>query len=131
MMDLKTTKYRVTLDESYDHETEPGKSKEQWRWREIRGRYGMIYPYNERDLGVQVKARIVAERTRREQKWLVLQDADDPVVFKTPNENLDIAAKIIKARTRRIPSPEQKAKMLVRIAAYRFKKTPKNGTLGA
>ena len=111
----KQKKYRVMLEEGHSrNETEA------WRYLEIHGRRGMVYPWNADILGVQVKAGKLGEKTRRAHKdWVVIQDADDLLVFKVPYKDLDEAAKIIHAYRKRHLSEEQKAKVAENFRKWR------------
>ena len=104
-MNLKAIqhKYRVFKEPGYS-------SIDKWGY-EIRGRDGMIYPYSETKLGVQVRAGIMANRIRRMKKWPVIQDADDFVVFVADKGDLDFFARYVKARKRLIHSPETLERM--------------------
>jgi hypothetical protein len=50
------------------------------------------------------------------------QEGSSEIVFRFPNERLDEIAKIVKARTPRKLSPEQRNRNLENLKAYRFKK---------
>ena len=120
-MELTRTRYKTRLDESYDHETEDGKSAEKWRYVEIIGWYGIIYPYSESLLAVQISSGTIRERLLRQgipDDWEKIQDADDGVVFTLPNKDLDVAAGLIRARAKRRGSKEA-AK---RLARFQFKR---------
>jgi hypothetical protein len=122
-MDLTTQKkYRVYIEESYDHETEEGKTFEKWRYQELRGKYGTVYPYSHDYLGVQVKAGKIGNKTRRQHPdWPVIQDCDDLIVFKVKNSELGEAAKIIQARVRRYLTEDQKRLLAEKGVQFLFK----------
>lgn len=127
-------RYRVFTDESWFVEKEPGKDKEKWRYAELRGKYGMVYPYSYDWLGVQIKAGNVGEATRRANPgWAVIQDCDDFLVFKVKNEELDKAAGIVRARKRRAMTPEQAETMRKRglMLAAKYSKPGQKATSAA
>ena len=112
-MDLRhQKKYKIFTDESYPFSAETAPSKESWRYFELRGPYGALYGYHPDWLAVQVKAGIIGERTRRNHpEWKILQDADDLIVFKIKNSELEIGANIIKARKRKYLTDSHKDKL--------------------
>ena len=101
--------------------------KEQKRWRikrlidnepAIVGKYGQITRFPDGDLDVWITNVPVARRTERN-GWKVKNHYDDGALFIRPFEDLDAAARIIRAPKRRHLSPEQKAKAVERLAKYR------------
>lgn len=78
-------KYRVTMDESYAAEKEPGKTNEQWRYFEIKGKYGVLYPFKENQLALTFTSIVVANRFKNK-PWKVIQDGDDERTVLVPSD---------------------------------------------
>jgi hypothetical protein len=113
-------KYKVFMDEAYKYENELGKTREKWRYYELHGKFGMIYAYSHDCLGVQVKAGNVGEREKRSHpNWKIIQNADDSIVFKVKNSELDEASRVIRAKKRRKVSQVT----LDNLKKYQFKST--------
>lgn len=122
-MDLsQQKKYKVFMDESFFCQLKGLKDKKEdkWRYCELRGKYGMIYPYSESLLGVQVKAGKKAEGLRRRNpSWKVVQDCDDFVVFLVDNQQLETVSGIIEAKRRRALSDESRKQLAERLSKVR------------
>ena len=63
-MDLKLDqkRYRVFMDESYVVETYPGKEKDQRWYYELRGRYGILWPYSDTTIALLITSKQIANR---------------------------------------------------------------------
>ena len=118
-MNLKNDqrRFRVFVEDAYAAEKEPGKTAEQWRYYEIRGKYGYVYAFSPSHLAVVVTSPRIAERVRRELGWPVIQDGDDETAFKIENAQFLDAAQVIQARKRRAGNPASAE----RLAQFRFK----------
>lgn len=128
---LTKNRYRISQDQSFDHESEPGKTAWQWRYQEIRGRHGVLYPYSATQLAVTFTSNIVANRFE-DKKWKVLQDGDDERTTLIPLEALDSVLEAIKPRKKRQISEFNRLKSIERLKAYSFgKKTALNASPGA
>jgi hypothetical protein len=115
---------------SYEDGFKGFSSDEAWRYMEIRGRYGMVYPYNERELGLQVKANHYS-RIRLARKIpgsIQIQNADDLIVFRVSDEAFVTAGKIIGAHKKRILTPEQREKAVARLNLFRPTRPRKHST---
>ena len=121
-MNLKTdqSRYKVFLDDSYAVEKEEGKTAELWRYYELRGLQGIIYPWSESHLAAQLNAfnspipgRVKAEHP----EWTVIQSGDREITFKIPNKDFEDAAQLARCRKRRVVAPEAAE----RLAQFRFK----------
>jgi hypothetical protein len=113
-LNLKTEqrRYKVFIDDSYEAEKEPGKTFEQWRYYELRGKYGSVYPYSETDLAMCVTSPKIAGRIRREMPdWPVIQSGDEETVFKVANSTLFSCAEAIQAKKRRVISPATRERL--------------------
>ena len=118
-MNLKTDqrRYKVFLDPSYEAEKEDGKTKEQWRYYELRGKYGTIYPYSETLLGVCYTSKRKSESVLAEKGYRVIQDGDEETVVVVDLKEFQYVAQSIKARLKRIGIPGSGD----RLAKYHFK----------
>ena len=133
-MDLKLEqkRYRVYMDESYKHEASEGKSRDIWRYYELRGPRSKVYPYSESQLALYINYSETIYRKFKYDGWKIHQDGDDEVVWLLPNKDLDLAASIGKVYRRRILSEQQKKKLLeMSVAHSPFRKpTPSVGISG-
>jgi len=120
-MDLLTQcgdRYKIWIDRSYRRRNFPKK----WRYCEIRGKAGAIWPYSETHLVVafyhgwrsriDVEGDVIwipAKRSQQARRFRVLagsdaevvQDCDEVTCFKVPNKYLHRALKSIDARLKR------------------------------
>ena len=92
------------------------------RERVIKGKYGLISQYPDGDLDVWITTNRIALQVERS-GWKAEGHYDDGAYFIRPYEDLDKACKWIKARKRRVISPEQKQIMAARLQAYRNQTT--------
>ncbi len=116
-MDLKLDqkRYRVFVDESYATETDTEARREKWRYYELRGKYGTIYPYSATQLAVYFNTKKVSNPFIKRAGWVKKQDGDSETVFWIPDSYLELAANTIKARKRRVISPEMLATLVNRL----------------
>lgn len=117
-MNLKTDQkiYRVYLEDGAN-----ANQVDAWRYFELRGKYGTIYPYSESHLAIQIKSSILANRVRRTKRYPLLQDADDVVVFKAPDSELKSFASMLKCSKLRHLSEQQREKLKLMGLKYKFK----------
>lgn len=113
-------RYRVTPDESYEHETEEGKSLNQWRWHEIRGKFGILYPYSKDQLACLFTSIIVANRFKSK-GWRVLQNGDFERNVLIPLDSTQEVLKAIRPKKRRQMSLDQKIVAVERLKRYQFR----------
>jgi hypothetical protein len=120
-MDLEpyADRYKLSLDPSYRRRDKP----ECWRYREIKGADGQIWPYNETHLvvaffhgwrsRVDTYGHVIWIPSRRSPKAKrfqalaggdveVLQDCDEATCFKVPNRYIAKALKFILPKPRRL-----------------------------
>jgi hypothetical protein len=116
---LYGSKYRVTTDPSYDAEKEDGKTQWQWRYHEIIGKYGTLYPFSENQLAVRFDSIHIANRFSG-RGWKVIQDGTDERTALVPKEAATEVLTAIRARKKRQLTPEQKLVMVERAAKARL-----------
>jgi len=124
-VDLRTqSKYKTFFEkETWDAEIEEGKTGYKWRFYYLLGINGsQIYPYSETHLAIQIAAKRfgfnrIGEKIYRDppEGWKIIQNGDDRMVFTLPNKDLDIAAKLIKARKKTNYSPEYRETLKTRL----------------
>lgn len=83
----------------------------------MRGKYGTIYPYSKTELVVLITSPILSNRFFFEKKWQRIQHGEQESAFKIPPEGFEDAAQVIRARRRRVVSPESAQ----RLAQFHFK----------
>lgn len=110
LKELFGRRYRVTLDESYQHETEEGKSLQEWRWHEIRGKFGILYPYSKDQLACLFTSVIIANRFNVK-GWRVLQDGDFERNVLIPFDSVQEVLKAIRPKKRRQVSEHEKNRL--------------------
>lgn len=109
--------YKVTDDGTGDSP----RSDSTW-CQEIRGRYGIIYPYGyDGSLAVRfdskTKSKINAWAMRLTREgFKIVQRGDWEIVFRFALSKIDYMATLIKARKRRHLTPEERAKALAALA---------------
>lgn len=121
-MDLETKygkKFRVYVDDAYRAEDTPNKSSEKWRYLELRGKYGYIYPYSSNQLAVAITGPKIAAKFVRRGGWKILQDGEDATVFLIPDEDLSLAFSTLKLFRKKVLSDEDRAKKAAVLAKAR------------
>ncbi len=126
MIDLKKEygkKYRIFMDESWEAEVNRDPKDKPWYY-EIRGKYGKIYLYGSNKLAVHITSNVIGNRVERENQDIfnLYLKRSEGSTFLFKEENLEMAAKLIKAKTRRVLSDEQKAKLIEGGRSFRFSK---------
>ena len=130
-MDLKAVcgnKYKIWLDRSYRRRD----FAEKWRYYEIKGEDGALWPYSDTHLTVaffhawrtRTNAHgdtvwIPSRRSRKAKRFQslagsdgeVIQNGDEATCIKVPNKYLTKALKLIDPRRKRQVSPEVKARL--------------------
>lgn len=123
-MDLKRMfgdRFRVTLDPSFMAEREKGKTAEVWRYHEIHGRYGMVYPFSADQAAVYFKTLRIGNLFPA---LPIVRDGEGERVCFCPAEAIENVLAAIQARRRRKPmTPEQREAALARIERFRFGRT--------
>lgn len=107
---LETDKYRLFVEASRSTERDAQVRKEIWRYYELQGLYGIIYPYSSYQPAVHFTSIRVANRFRKRANWKILQSGDQEIVYLIPMDDLRFAAKVIRARKKRQLSTEQREK---------------------
>ena len=117
-MDLRTQrKYRIYLEEAHN-----AKELESWRFYEMRGFYGTIWPYSQTHLACLILSNRIGERIRREKPhWKLIQNGDNEMCFKLENKFIEEAAEVIRAKKKRRMTPEQKEKLVEMGRKHHFK----------
>lgn len=115
-------KYRVFIEDAYKAETTPNKSADKWRYMELRGKYGYVYPYSSTQLAFAVTSSKLAPKLSRRAGWKTVQNADDVTVFFVPDEDVNFALSTLKLFRRRIVSEETRAKMAATLEKARAAK---------
>ncbi|MFN0116880.1 MAG: hypothetical protein ACKVQC_01130 [Elusimicrobiota bacterium] len=112
------SKWKITLDASYMAQYSFMNKKiwkevkeDKWRYYEIQGRYGVIYPYSESHLAVYFTSLRVFRDYSHQGKWMLIRQGDWEGVYIVPNDCLDEAAEAIKAYRKRHISTEHLKKL--------------------
>lgn len=106
------SRYRVTLDESFKiADTES--RKEEWRYQEIKGKYGVIFPYGWDKPAVTFTSNVVANRfSQKANDWQILQNGEDERTYLIPKSDLGEIFDAIKPRKKRQLTPEQRERLI-------------------
>lgn len=114
-------RYRVTHDPAYVGEYgEHGRTEDPWL-QLIVGRAGHVFPWGGDTLAASTNCsgRIVNKLLALEGAHL-MQDGTDGATVAFPVERFAAVARLLRLRTRRQLTPEQKAKAVATLAAYSF-----------
>jgi len=104
-MDLKKMfgrRYVVTMEEGWHEDSlntcnHAGIFDDRWRYAEIKGKCGRLYPYSETDLAVVLPTRAARRlMTLMGAALVLLQHADDAMCFKTDVRNAEAVIRFIK-----------------------------------
>lgn len=118
--------YKIFLDESWEYMENKSEEEKPWCY-ELRGKYGLIYPYDDSTLAVMVTSESIKGRLKRNFKGRVATfwDGDGEGVFLFDPGLIYEIAEMIRARRRRQLSPEAKEKLANRgrEALKRYRKT--------
>ena len=108
-------------------EKEPGKEADKWRYYELRGPYGYVYPYSGSQLACIVFASLDPSSINRSQRakkcreehpdWAVIQSGDTETTFRLDDNGFEDAAQTISARVKRVGNPEN----ALHLAGFWFK----------
>lgn len=121
-MDLESKfgrKYKVFVDDAYRAETTQNKSADKWRYLELRGKYGYVYPFSSSHIAVAVTGPKIATKLLKRPGWKVLQNADDAIVFMIPDEDTSFAFSTLKLFRKKVLSEEDRAKKAAVLAKAR------------
>jgi hypothetical protein len=118
-------RYLVTMEESWGAEraetrTEFQAMSDGWRYQEIKGKCGMVYPYSETKIAVVLPTRAARRLLRiMGPELTLLQHADDAMCYKADVKHAAALVRFIKPKSRRQLTPEHKATLAARLALYR------------
>jgi len=128
-MDLRTMfgdRYVVTMEGGLEVETAGSRPDSEgddvsWRYTEIKGKRGMVYPYSETQVAVVLPTR-AAHRLMKlmGSELTLLQHADDAMCFKADAKYAAVFVRFIRPKRLRQLTAEHKAALAARIALYRF-----------
>lgn len=124
-MDLEVKygkKFKIFIDDAYRAESSPNKSAERWRYLELRGKYGYVYPYSQTQLAIAITGPKIAAKFLRRGGWKIIQDGEDATVFLIPEEDLGVAFITLKLLKKKVLSDEDRAKKIAVLAAARAAK---------
>lgn len=135
MINLKEAygkQYKIFLDESWEYMENKSEEDKPWYY-ELKGKYGAIYPYDEKRLAVDVTSSVIAQRVKREMKdqLSLFVDRDDGAVFLFNPGFIHEMAAVIKTKKRKHLSEKHKKKLSVAGEKYRFKHGSKGGYIGS
>lgn len=127
-IDLKAKfghRYRITLESTWTDNNWPGKEADKPWYYEIVGKHGIIYPQSSSQLSLYVRgSRRFKAIHAAYPDWPVKRQGDGEAEFFITESDLPAAAKIIRARRRRLIPDDQKAALLARLLTPR--QTPPN-----
>lgn len=109
-------RYRVFVEDGAT-----GLGDDAWRYYELHGKYGKMWPYSQDTLALYVTSNILMNRIRREYKWPIKQQGDFETVFLVPDKQFDIASQLLRFKKRRQLSQETKQRLISRLASLRAK----------
>jgi hypothetical protein len=130
-MDLKQLfghKYLVTMEESWTAETPENRAEfedngDRWRYYELKGKSGMVYPYSETQIAVVLPTRAARRLMKLMGSELVLlQHADDLMCFKADAKHAAAIVRFIKPKRLGQLSEAHKAILSARLAANRYRR---------
>src|ERR1019366_5225627 len=128
LMDLREMfgdRYLVTMEESWGAELPETRAEFQamsdgWRYQEIKGKCGMVYPYSEAQIAVVLPTRAARRLFKLMGPDLtLLQHADDAMCYKADVKHVTALVRFIKPKSRRPLTPEHKTTLTARLALYR------------
>lgn len=116
----KQRKYKIVFDESYQLETSERKTFDKWRYAEIPGRYGKVYPYSESLFAAYIKSPKIYTPIIRMKKHKIIQEGYMEIVFLFPPGDFDFFATEMKLRKKRQMSEKQRILASERLKKYHF-----------
>jgi hypothetical protein len=116
-MDLRQqTQFRVYIEESFQAQKDYGDpvlwkdaKANKWAYAELRGKYGLIYPYSKTQLAATINTKRIYARLPR--TWKVIQNGDAETTVFFPDEALQMVASLMKIKKRRQYSKETLARL--------------------
>jgi len=118
-------KYQVTLDESWDAERTETRAELQamsdgWRYQEIKGKCGTVYPYSETQIAVVLPTRAARRLFKlMGPKLTLLQHADDAMCYRADFNHAETLVRFIRSKSLRRLTTEHKEALTTRLALYR------------
>jgi hypothetical protein len=129
MIDLKKSygkRYRIFMDEAWYMETaesNPDKMKDKPWYYELRGKYGKVYLYSDKNniLAVHVNSNVISRRIERENQdiFSLYLKTSEGSIFLFDQEHTEFVAKLIKAKRKRQYSPEYRQELITRAKSMR------------
>lgn len=115
-------RYRVSTEESWYAEKDRNKDEKVW-YMQIKGRYGLIFPYDEETLCIVVYNNYFGKKIAAflDQEF-ILGHAKDEHIYKFPVDQLKKVAKLIKPKVRRIISEKEKERLQELSKEFGFKR---------
>ena len=113
-------RFKISLDESFNIERDTEVRREKWRYLEVRGRYGTLYPYSVLELHGFVESAKIAGRLESE-GFEIVKSGGGEAVFRVPEARAAGFLQAIRARRKRQLTPEQRQMAVERLGKYRFK----------
>ncbi len=130
MIDLKKQygkKYKIYMDEAWQAESSlsnPDKMKDKPWYYELRGKYGKVYLYSDKNniLAVHVNSNVISRRIERENQdiFSLYLKTSEGSIFLFDQEHTEFVAKLIKAKRKKQLSAQHKAKLIESGRAFRF-----------
>jgi hypothetical protein len=113
-------KYKITLDESAFC---PGESKKNPWYFQVACKYGVVYPYSNKELAFYCESQKIRDRLHREHPEIkVVNWSDDgEAIFIFDPKKFDLIANYAWPRKRRRLSEEHKKKLINSSLCFRFK----------
>lgn len=118
-MDLKAKygkKYRVTTEDSFEQETDTESRRERWRYYEIRGKHGSVFPYSFDKLAVTFTSIQIANRF---DSLIIMQNGETERTCLIPSGGEDAVIRAIRPRNRRQLSEATKIMLRERLSKLR------------
>jgi len=116
-------KFRFFYEDGFNGFT----ANDAWQYMEIRGSRGMLYPYSEKEIGIQIKRKHFSRVRLAEQipGSVKIQDADDLIVFRVPDSAFEAAGRIVGAYKKRTLTPERRDAAMATLARFHSAPRPR------
>lgn len=98
--------YKIRVEEGHSRN-----EAEAWRYLEVVGRKGWLYPYSEELIAVRFNFARTGRLQIKKTDWRVVQDADDGIVALAPLNQLPQCLSSILARRRRQVSEQERERL--------------------
>lgn len=109
LMEMFGKRFRVTVEESFNAEKDTEERRAKWRYYEIRGHDGYVYPFGWNKPAVCFTNNHIGLKIARFRgaKWVRVQSGDNEAVFLIPMDDLEFAIRSIKPRRKRFVSEKE------------------------